>query len=160
MNAGRFLFSFSGRLNRAGYWIFAAIAGVYGLNLAFVVFEIIAKNGFDDMDPLLFGEVAIFGLPLIIAGLAVSTRRLHDCDLSAWWLVVFYVVPGIFYGNSYGLVVQAGRYTTLSAGLQLIGTLISTWSFVQLGCVRGTIGPNRFGRDPLTVLTALTGDSR
>jgi uncharacterized membrane protein YhaH (DUF805 family) len=26
---------------------------------------------------------------------------------------------------------------------------ITVWAFVELGCLRGTVGPNRFGPDPL-----------
>ena len=33
--------------------------------------------------------------------------------------------------------------------LWLISTALSTWAFVELGCLRGTIGPNRFVPDPL-----------
>src|SRR6266487_727368 len=30
-----------------------------------------------------------------------------------------------------------------------IGLAISVWAFVELGCLRGTPGPNRYGPDPL-----------
>jgi uncharacterized membrane protein YhaH (DUF805 family) len=149
MNAGTYFFSFSGRVNRAGYWTFVAVAVFYALSLAGVVFQIIVKNVADSMISVLFLEVGIFAVPLIVSGLAVSARRLHDCDLSAWWLVVFVIAPGVLAGLGGVVMGQAGMHTVVSVGLELISTVISTWSFVQLGCLRGTIGPNRFGPDPL-----------
>jgi uncharacterized membrane protein YhaH (DUF805 family) len=29
--------------------------------------------------------------------------------------------------------------------------VLGIWGFVELGCLRGTAGPNRFGPDPLVV---------
>jgi uncharacterized membrane protein YhaH (DUF805 family) len=33
--------------------------------------------------------------------------------------------------------------------LHLVSFAITIWAFVELGCLRGTIGPNRYGPDPL-----------
>jgi uncharacterized membrane protein YhaH (DUF805 family) len=52
--------------------------------------------------------------------IAVSAKRLHDFNRSAWWMLVN-LVPGI------------GSFVMLVAN----------------GCVRGTHGANRFGPDPL-----------
>jgi uncharacterized membrane protein YhaH (DUF805 family) len=30
-----------------------------------------------------------------------------------------------------------------------LGFAVLVWAFVELGCLRGTLGPNRFGPDPL-----------
>jgi uncharacterized membrane protein YhaH (DUF805 family) len=34
--------------------------------------------------------------------------------------------------------------------LHLISFGITVWAFVELGCLRGTMGPNRYGPDPLS----------
>jgi len=34
--------------------------------------------------------------------------------------------------------------------LHVISFAISVWAFVELGCLRGTVGPNRYGPDPLS----------
>jgi uncharacterized membrane protein YhaH (DUF805 family) len=58
-------------------------------------------------------------LALLLPALAVGVRRLHDIDRSGWWLL-FGAVP-------------------------VIG-----WLFVLIwACTKGTLGPNRFGPDPL-----------
>ena len=33
--------------------------------------------------------------------------------------------------------------------LGLAAFAVGVWAFVELGCLRGTIGPNRYGPDPL-----------
>jgi uncharacterized membrane protein YhaH (DUF805 family) len=33
--------------------------------------------------------------------------------------------------------------------LHVVGFAISVWAFVELGCLRGTVGPNQYGPDPL-----------
>src|SRR5215472_14717955 len=39
--------------------------------------------------------VSFAGLLVLFAGLAVATKRLHDRGKSAWWLLLFYLVPAI-----------------------------------------------------------------
>jgi len=62
---------------------------------------------------------AIAELVLFLPTLAVSIRRLHDLDRSGWWFLLVF--------------------------LPLIGGI---WLLVWF-CMRGTVGPNRFGPDPL-----------
>jgi uncharacterized membrane protein YhaH (DUF805 family) len=58
-------------------------------------------------------------LATFLPGLAVSIRRLHDIDRSGWWVLL-------------ALVPIVG------------GIVLLVWA-----CMRGTVGPNRFGPDPL-----------
>ena len=58
-------------------------------------------------------------LALLLPTLAAGVRRLHDGDRSGWWLLV--------------------------AFLPLVGALLLLFWY----CSRGTIGPNRFGADPI-----------
>ena len=61
----------------------------------------------------------IFSLVVLLPGIAVRVRRLHDLDRSGWWLLLGFI--------------------------PLVGTIILIVWF----CTRGTPGPNRFGPDPL-----------
>jgi uncharacterized membrane protein YhaH (DUF805 family) len=42
--------------------------------------------------------------------------------------------------------------------LHLAGFAITVWAFVELGCLRGTVGPNRYGPDPLPLPTLPTAN--
>jgi uncharacterized membrane protein YhaH (DUF805 family) len=62
----------------------------------------------------------VVALLLLWPGLVIAIKRCHDRDRPGWWLLI-------------GLIPVAG-------GL---------WLLVELGFLRGTPGPNRFGPDPL-----------
>ena len=57
--------------------------------------------------PLFIIMVVVVLIPWLLWGLSFTTERLHDRDKSAWWLVVFYVVPGAL-GQLAHLVWPAG----------------------------------------------------
>ena len=57
-------------------------------------------------------------LALLLPGLAVAVRRLHDLDRTGWWWLIVFTVIGII--------------------------VLIVWF-----CMRGTVGPNRFGPDQL-----------
>ena len=87
---------------------------------------VVFVSGFVDVMMGTFSEEAEVGLVsgivtlgLLIPSLAVSVRRLHDKNLSGWWFLLA-LIP--FFGG--------------------IALLI-------IFCMRGTVGENRFGDDPL-----------
>jgi uncharacterized membrane protein YhaH (DUF805 family) len=80
---------------------------------------------------------------MIWIGLAVATKRLHDRNKSAWWLVPFYALPVVLDGA--GNAVDA----IMGIVLSLASLAISIWALVELGFLRGTPGPNAYGPDPL-----------
>jgi uncharacterized membrane protein YhaH (DUF805 family) len=83
-------------------------------------------------------------IPALLAGLAIGIKRLHDRNKSGWWLLLFWVVPGLLQGGGMGMGQEsAGLIATLA------GAAISIWGFVEIGCLRGTTGPNGYGPDPL-----------
>ncbi len=73
---------FAGRARRKQYWMFVLISAVVVLVLGFV-------NGLTGADvptiPLLYT------LAVVLPGLAVTVRRLHDTDSSGWWLLILLV---------------------------------------------------------------------
>jgi uncharacterized membrane protein YhaH (DUF805 family) len=92
---------------------------------------------------------------LVVAycGLAVLAKRLHDRNKSPWWLIVFYVVPGILYAAAMWTSMRApddDNTAAMFASLFLLGGMgLTVWAFVELYCLRGTVGDNRYGPDPL-----------
>ena len=90
MNLSTMLFSFAGRINRARYWLTGLAAGVVAMP---VVVGIAVGIGRADLLAIAIA-VAVF-LALIWINLALSIKRLHDRDKSAWWLLLFYGVPAI-----------------------------------------------------------------
>jgi uncharacterized membrane protein YhaH (DUF805 family) len=141
--------SFQGRARRARFWL-TAIA-IYG---AILVSALLAM-GLSGILPFL----GILFLPVfalsIVASLANATRRLHDRNKSAWWLLLFVGVPAILLAPGEAARMTPGSESAGFAGLcALISLPFSIWGFVEMGCLRGTTGANRFGDDPLRPATA------
>ena len=128
--------SFQGRAGRLRYWVtwFASMgvlivcALLSGIPLVGIV---VAGVGF---------------LGVIAVNLAVAVRRLHDRAKSGWWLVAMYVPATVLSGLSTALETSA---PDAAGGLALLSLPFSLWALVELGGLKGTSGPNRFGPDPL-----------
>jgi uncharacterized membrane protein YhaH (DUF805 family) len=164
-------FGFSGRINRGKYWLtlviwiliwIVAIAAflVGGLG----IFDRNLQDGSlpspEDFDPFWrmvrdYGVLSLIFLVLLIAGwvsaLAIGVKRLHDRDRSGWWIVVLYFGPTVL-----GAAQNSAESGTLASILLGLGAFaVSLWALVELGFLRGTRGPNRFGADPLAREVAL-----
>jgi uncharacterized membrane protein YhaH (DUF805 family) len=137
-----YLFSPHGRINRAKYWLFiVASIVIMAAVVAAVVTAIRAGLLYDRKHAVPPAALAIFAtvcLLLMIVGIFVGIKRLHDRDKSAWWLLVFYLMPMVV-----GWILAMVSHNGFSA------LIVSIWVLFELGCRRGTVGPNRYGEDPL-----------
>ncbi len=75
---------FSGRARRKEYWYFF----LFNLLISIVLVVIDGMTGTLDAEAGIGLLGAIYGLAVLIPGLAVSVRRLHDTDRSGWWLLI------------------------------------------------------------------------
>jgi uncharacterized membrane protein YhaH (DUF805 family) len=142
MDWGHLLFKFNGRINRAKFWVAALI--YFGID---VVLNII---GYATDQSAAFQAVnGMIALVILISSLAVGMKRLHDRNKSGWYLLFFYVVPGILVMAAIGTYLTMEDGTLIAAVLGLASLAIGIWAFVELGCLRGTIGANAYGPDPI-----------
>jgi uncharacterized membrane protein YhaH (DUF805 family) len=106
-------------------------------------------------DPAAWRALTFAGLPMLLFRaigmtlflwifLATSIKRLHDRDKSAWWMLPFFGVPGL-YDHFSDLL--PGSYFALITGAIMFVLII--WGFVELYFLRGTKWTNRFGPNPL-----------
>jgi uncharacterized membrane protein YhaH (DUF805 family) len=111
MNLSTLLFSFQGRIGRLQWWLFILLA-----SLPCPILDTAWDRADDYSLPvrLLLTFVSIVPVWCL---LAVGAKRLHDCDISAWWLLLL--------------------------ALPLVGAFAL---FVIHGFIAGTPGPNRFGQ--------------
>ena len=138
-----FLFGASGRINRAKYWRSVLIFIGAGLMTAVILFTAAGIAA-----PLFIIMVIVVLIPWLLWGFSFTTRRLHDRDKSAWWLVVFYLLPGVL-GQIAKAAWFAGAAITVLHYLALAAFALTIWRFVEIGCLRGTAGSNTYGSDPL-----------
>lgn len=117
---------FTGRARRSEYWLFTLF--IFLVEIAYLVlFGVLGGGGMtgsgqmNGLGMALTAVYALFALGILIPSLAVSFRRLHDTDRSAWWLLialipfigglvlfVFTVLPGTTGANKYGADPKGG----------------------------------------------------
>jgi uncharacterized membrane protein YhaH (DUF805 family) len=150
-----FLFSFDGRINRAKYW-FAALIW-FATNFSFMTIFLFAVAGILAATDNDFHGVSnrtmhpafyLLGLPLLVIGVwifaATTVKRLHDRNRRAWWVVPFFIVP-ILLDKLWDWLDNPN----LALVVNVVSLALSVWCFVELFCLKGHKGANRFGPDPL-----------
>jgi uncharacterized membrane protein YhaH (DUF805 family) len=135
----------AGASNRAKYWRSFLIYLVAGLLAAVILFTAARTAA-----PLFIIMVVLVLIPLAALGILHHHGAVHDRDKSAWWLLVFCGLPAVLgqFAKAAWFAEPAG--TVLHSILALAGFALTIWGFVEIGCLRGTVGSNTYGPDPLT----------
>jgi uncharacterized membrane protein YhaH (DUF805 family) len=139
-----FLFNATGRINRAKYRRSLIIFSVAGLFTAVILYTAAGIAA-----PLFIIMLVIVFIPWLMCGFVIHTERLHDRDKSAWWLLLFHGLPALL-----GPIAKIASFAgVLGAALHYIlalaGLAPSIWGFIEIGCLPGIGGSNRYGPDPL-----------
>jgi uncharacterized membrane protein YhaH (DUF805 family) len=150
----RYLYtSFDGRINRQPYWVATIILAVVNLVISLVVAKLL---GASIMPPdFRFTLVSlVLAVLFLYPAAALMVKRLHDRDRPAWLAALF--LAAALLRNVVDLIAMTGDQSNpktlnllLSGIFTLVFAVISIWAFVELGCLRGTVGTNQYGPDPL-----------
>ncbi|HTZ35652.1 MAG TPA: DUF805 domain-containing protein [Stellaceae bacterium] len=144
----QFYFSPHGRISRKQYWLrFFLPVFVIGLVLYLIG---LASESLRMLDSL-------WQLIVLWPGIAVLVKRIHDRNKSGWlvWAlygpmilaVIFTIVALASVGM--GNMGAASGLGIVSGVLWIVTLIVAIWFFIEFGCLRGTIGANRFGPDPV-----------
>jgi len=152
---GHVLFGFSGRINRATWWV-TVLVPLFAMSL---VAKLTADLG---LNLGVIQDVVVW-IILVWIWFAAGAKRLHDLDRTGAWVVLFVGSPFVLVGITF--IAHASGTAIIMAGLTadeakrigvaavaiafLIYFAIQIWSLIWLGCLPGTVGPNRYGPDPL-----------
>ena len=147
------IFNWHDRAPRSEFWWFILFATIAQYVLAlFMLIPIIGV--------LIYVVAYVY---ILWAQFMVSIRRLHDKNRSGWWLIlntVLIVIGSLFLGAVIFLDGLQGGYhdgDTISTILMGIGIIFFLAAFVigififVMMVTEGTVGPNRFGPDPLAL---------
>jgi uncharacterized membrane protein YhaH (DUF805 family) len=160
---GSFYFSPLGRISRSQYWLRFVLPYI-----AIVVVLRIASHlsGRQSAAAVAISIIlGIFSLVALWPSIAVLVKRIHDRDKSGW-LVLVSLIPSMLFTillfiwvGAAVIAVAAGQTATAAPSLGVLGIVvillalvvlgIHIWFFIEFGCMRGTIGANRFGADPV-----------
>lgn len=143
--------SFEGRINRKPYWIGVIILVAISLAVTLLLALTVGTQGRSFLI-LTFVIQLVFLYP----SAALLVKRLQDRNRPAWFAALI-LVPIILQAitNLVGITgdpMSQGMLDYLFAAWILI---VGVWFFVELGCLRGTIGDNQYGPDPLSGQTGV-----
>jgi uncharacterized membrane protein YhaH (DUF805 family) len=147
---GEFYFSPRGRISRSQYWLrFFLPVFVIGIILR----AIAVAGGGSGLEIL----PAIFQLLVLWPGIAVLIKRIHDRNKSGAlvWALYGPMIPALLLLILAVAVAASGDHaaavglSVASGILWIVVALVSIWFFIEFGCLRGTVGANRFGPDPV-----------
>lgn len=149
MDIRQFLFSFKGRIGRGDFWLLM-------LTIVAIITVAVIVGYLVPIQPI----KALVGICLFVGALVVffaaAVRRLHDRNKSAWFLLLFYGLPTALQSTHKGdggftLFLFSGGFNSF---IDIICLAISVWMIIELGCLRGNVGANQYGPDPLEPMSA------
>ena len=155
------LFSFSGRINRKQYWIGTTLAGFISGMGQLMLAATSSGSMLATKDPAAHLvasltssalSLPLFGL-VIWASLAVQFKRFHDRGRTGWIalapIVVSIILIGTIFADAFGGVPLQQLFSDLMpwfVALMVMGLAF----FIDLGCLPGVEGPNKYGPPPGT----------
>jgi uncharacterized membrane protein YhaH (DUF805 family) len=146
MNWGHLFFKFDGRVNRARFWAAGLVLAAINVVLAIVGY-------LTDQNVIFQALNGMLSIVILIASLAVGVKRLHDRNKSGWYLLLFYFVPGVLAAAGVLIGEFMEDATMIATVLTFLAVAFMVWAFIELGCLRGTVGANPYGPDPVAPAT-------
>ena len=130
--------TFSGRASRSEYWWFALFTGLVGVGTGAADAVFFRNVPFEPLNSLA-------ALALVLPGVAVTIRRLHDIDRSGWWVGA----PLILAAIALAILFASGPYISQSTFVVIRALFICvaiSWFLIFLfSLIPGKPRRNRFG---------------
>jgi uncharacterized membrane protein YhaH (DUF805 family) len=156
------LFSFKGRMQRLYFWVTSLVVGVVASMVSSTMESIAQSFGFGFIDPdtnafelsvPLSVLLSVVGVLNLWINYALAAKRLHDRNRSGWWLLAPTVA--LIVAIAFALVTlslpegEREPWNTIAIIFVFATVALGLWLVLEIGFLRGTQGPNRFGPDPL-----------
>ena len=136
------MFGHDGRIGRLYFWL-----GMTATTAITVFFGANAEGA-----TMGTGELGRYLAFFFIVGLlvwmhsAVIVKRLHDRNRGGLWYFAYGIAPLGFF--LWAVYLHASGELTGASLFYILSAIGIAWLVIELGLMRGTVGPNRFGPDP------------
>jgi uncharacterized membrane protein YhaH (DUF805 family) len=141
-----------GRISRSQYWLKWAIPVVVITLLLRVATVAGTRTGEFALATTLVDVTLVFHFAILWPGFSVLSKRIHDRNKPGWLAAVFYApiilftIVARFFLNP----VNPSPASAVFALAMLIAIFaVFLYFIVEFGFFRGTVGPNRYGPDPV-----------
>ena len=150
-------FGFKGRVNRGKYWLLSLLSfGVTVVLQLLVIYffpipeEVIALFHSQMLQEAVVDIVLLApSVTFVFISTAISVKRLHDRDKSGWWGLLYLGLPALLVAAMAAATDDNHQLTGWPAALMIPYFILLIVTFVELACLKGTNGLNRFGPDPM-----------
>lgn len=139
----RLYLSTEGRIGRAQYWLGAIVLGVISIIVTFIAARVVGGTAY---------IVVLLIWQLIISYLAYNlmAKRFQDRDKASTYALYAIVALFILSAISLFTTPPPGEMPGgISIVVSLITLVIAIWLLIELGILRGTVGSNQYGPDPV-----------
>jgi uncharacterized membrane protein YhaH (DUF805 family) len=156
MSHGWMLFGFDGRLSRKPYWIGSIEVLIAAMLVVGGVAAVLSFTGQaatpEELLRLAHPWLAGVGLILAYPAAALLAKRLHDRNRTGWLAGLLLVPLEVeTWLDPAGSVAQTRLIYAIYLAASAMTIVVGVWFLVELGFLRGTVGNNRYGPDPLAV---------
>jgi uncharacterized membrane protein YhaH (DUF805 family) len=149
MDFGYLYTSFEGRINRKRYWMGLIVLIIIMMVVMFGAIYLVGGSiGAADFQTRLI--TFVLQLLFLYPSTALMVKRLHDRNRPSYWAAIL-IVPMVLKSltDLMGMTGDPLNQNALDYLLNIIVFVVSVWFFIELGCLRGTVGSNQYGPDPL-----------
>ena len=143
MNFVDLFLSTDGRINRLRFWIGTLILAAISTAAMMLNLAIIGVS----QTAVMLSVLVAFALAY--PSYALMAKRFQDRDKPGT-LALIGIVPTFVVNLLYTFrVLDPVEPSAVSRFLDVILVIVALWILIELGCLKGTQGPNRYGPDPL-----------
>ena len=146
--------SFEGRINRKPYWMGLIVLVIVMMVIMFAAIYLVGGSVLaNDTRTRLI--TFVLQLLFLYPSAALMVKRLQDRNRPGYF-AAFLLVPMVIKAvtDLMGMTGSPVDQNALDYLLNIIIFVVSVWFFIELGCLRGTVGPNQYGPDPLGAVPA------
>lgn len=159
MSIVQMLFSANGRIRRRDFWLWTVVVLIAANVIDLISHKVLTGHPVSqyilDRGQMFtstgtsFG-IAVWSMLLVVQWpmICLNAKRWHDRNRTGYIAVALAIVNlAVLVCQGFHLVYVA-RSTPAYWGLLVVGLVVGIWPFVELGCLDGTKGPNKYGPSP------------